>query len=262
MAARLISEVVAGQTANTQQEADVSLTRRFQVGDLEGTTFAALYEALDVAGMPADGDVAPGHANLVVLRRRVAIHPTDAKRAIVDVDYVPKFDAKFDAIFEGGTSLKQIQTEKDRFGRPIVLQHTWPNDDADWPNRTDQQGASVTVFDPETTLQTTVKTTEDFPHYISSQWGKSINSRPWSGGPRGTWMVSAVDFVPIDTDASPREYLFRWVFQWNVREWDPEVFFIDPRTNRPPPNLVQGLGFFSIRWYPFIDFSSLFPRGQ
>lgn len=76
------------------------------------------------------------------------------------------------------------------------------------------------------------------------------------------WMCTDVEFecaaVVSPSNPACARYLFTFEFTENTDGWDPVVVFIDPKTNRPPADLVPGLGTHTSLQYPRRDFSKDF----
>ena len=235
-----------------------SVHRRMRVSGLSDTSFEVLYSGLDEAGVPGANDALPGHSGLIVKRRSVKL--LSRQKSIVDVDifYEKIQESISNFVFRGGSSLKHIVSQNDRSGSQIILSHTFPADDPDFPNETRSQGGEVNVLYPQSQLVATGKLSADFPHFITAQWIGFRNLTTWAGGSAGTWVVTNAGFEPHDLDASPRQWVFEFEFSADTTGWQPETVYIDERTGKPPPNIVQGVGTAVVDWYPSRDFNELF----
>ena len=238
----------------------VSFKVTYLVTGLVGTGSAKFTEALSATGLPAALSVPTLSANLVLVKRTPRlIGDNNNTRLKVDLEYVSKGDSPYNFVFTGGTSLKQIQTEKDGAGIPITLSHTWPADDPDFPSETKTQGASVSVEAQEVRMTATGILSRDYPWRESAEWVGFLNSTPWADGGARQWRCQDVSFESFDKSTSPPKYLFHYEFVFDGLGWQPGVVFIDPRTGKPPENLVAGTGTKTVGWYPTKDFNEQFP---
>lgn len=160
-------------------------------------------------------------------------------------------------VFSGGTSLKQVQTPFDSRGNQITVEHTWPADDPDWPNRTDSQSGVISVSVPMTAISSDVVITTTDAIAISQSWEGYVNSNTWKNGAARTWMCTQCDFILIQ---SPSKFNFSFTFEYDKETWDNDTtaIFIDPRTSKPPENLVKGVGIKPIDYAPQRYFSNTF----
>ena len=63
------------------------------------------------------------------------------------------------------------------------------------------------------------------------------------------WKVQKIDGV--------EKYRYQIEFQFNKDTWNPTAVFIDDRTQKPPPNLVEGIGYKTIEWHEAVDFAAI-----
>lgn len=236
-----------------------SLQRRMRVSGLSDTDFEVLYSALDEAGVPAADSTLPGRLGLVVKRRSVKLLPREQSKCDVDIFYEKLQESVSNFVFSGGSSLKHLVTQNDRNGAQIILSHTFPAGDPDFPNETRSQGGEVNVLYPQTGITATGLLAVDFPHFITAQWIGFRNATTWAGGSAGTWLITGARFTPHDLSAEPKQWIFEFEFSADTTGWQPETVYIDERTGKPPPNIVEGVGTTVVDWYPTRDYSELFP---
>jgi hypothetical protein len=152
----------------------------------------------------------------------------------------------------------------DIFGDPIALEHTYPDapdePDPNYAGKTFEQGGVVQVLDTVTTLNAVgVLGIADPPSFIGS-WSKNLNSTYWYGGEVGEWLVTNIDFKPVNvTDPFDPFYQFTFQFSWKFGGWNPDAVFTDARTGKPPSGLVEDVGYKTVESYPYRDYNELFP---
>lgn len=62
----------------------------------------------------------------------------------------------------------------------------------------------------------------------------AINSVAWASGKKHQWLCTRIDSLTEDNGAS---WTVDYEFQFNPDGWDPDVSYVDPRTNKPPPDV-------------------------
>lgn len=209
-------------------------------------------DILTAAGMPAVGQTVTIGSQSVVLEDR-SIQMKSNREAEVTLVY--RRQETDTPTYRGGTTLEQITTELDANGNQITV--TGPNSIV--------QGGEINVGQPQATLIADVVAATNTPGAISSQWAGFVNSDSWNGGAPGQWLCEDVSFEPVDMSASPKKWRFNFVFRRKRRSIDdtepahqPQVIYIDPETNRPPPELVEDVGYKTVTWYPSRNFGDTF----
>jgi len=220
-----------------------------------------LWQALTANGIPVDGQQATGDSNLVCTGRQVKVLNNSKTQCEVFVEYRARGAAdRF--IFSGGTSLTSTVTQVDAYRNQVVVSHTWPDDDPDPDLRGffDSQPIDLSVMQPQSTLVATGMLRVAYPDHVSRLWTGSMNSAAWASAGPYEYLCTRVDWNPLDVGfGKQRKWMFRFEFQHDYTTWVPQVFFTDPRTNKPAKNLIPGLGMKQIDWYGLLDFNALFP---
>lgn len=218
-----------------------------------------LWQALNVSGIPKYGQLATGDSNLVCSGRQVKVLNNSKTQCEVFVEYRALGSAdRF--IFSGGTALTSTVTQVDAYRNQVVVGHQWPEDDADWPNKIDVQPIDLSVMQPQSTLVATGPLEVAYPDHVSRLWTGAMNSAAWSSASPYEYLCTRVDWTPMDVGfGRSRKWMFRFEFQHDYTTWVPQVFFTDPRTNKPAANLIPGIGQRYIDWYGLLDFNVLFP---
>ncbi len=114
---------------------------------------------------------------------------------------------------------------------------------------------------PSTTMTATGTLDVDYPDAISRFYVGSTNSTYWASNPPGYWMCTRCDFEAMAVGVGQvHRWQFTFEFQYSVVGWNVGIVYIDPRTNEPPSDLVEGTGYKNIDWYGSVDFNYLFPN--
>ena len=139
-------------------------------------------------------------------------------------------------------SVQQLTTNRDREGVVVSVEHTWPSDDKDYPGRTDTQGGEFTVYVPQRTFEVIGIKDTNRPWLIGNALIGKVNDGPFMGNPAREWMCMGASWTIEDAAVSNNRYQFVFEFQHNPDTWDATAVFIDARTGKPPPDLVEGEG--------------------
>lgn len=257
----VVTELMDGLTAIDDRGSDAGFTKRFHVTGATGTDHELIYNALADSAVPAINDELSGHTNLVCQRRSARVIPNSSNSVEVVCEYVPKHEAGIDFVFSGESSIAETEVTRDRFGFSLYVQHTFTTDQSagELAGLTITQGSSPSVFKALTTLRATGKLQRDLPQVETAQWVGHTNSAAWASGPSRTWLCTRADFVPLDLSTSPKTYLFTFEFQHDPQGVNPLIYFVDPRDNKPPPDLIDGVGIKIPAVYPERDFNEQFP---
>ena len=259
------ADLVQELEAQEERGAIVSLKRRYLVEGLSESDPQILTSALGAGGVPAAGSSPTGFDNLVLVRRVPRLVPNNKTKVWVDCEYLTLPEAKTGFVPEGGVSILQIETGKDNRGRDITVTHTYPSDDPDYGDDSAYGGAAITqggtvqVLTSRPMMRFVGLRQEDEPWRLAQNWVTRLNLKTGYGALPLFWMCSGVQWSLVDSSTDPWTYEFTFEFAFNNQGWTPEVFFVDPRTGRPPENLVSGVGKKDVQWYLWRDFNELFP---
>lgn len=204
-----------------------------------------------------------GASLLTYRREEITIADQPKGKARVDVFYerpalLPN-DESGKPVITGRASLQQITTENDANSDPITVSYTFPADDPDWPSETKVQRGTIQVLEPRPAFVIPRIEETDEPGALAMQWIGYLNSDTWNNaGPR-RWMCIDVPFEPIDLTTNPQKWLLAYQFERAQISHDPDAVFIDPRTGRPPSDLVAGVGYKTIAYNPERSFNEKFP---
>ncbi len=253
----------------------VSLQRRAFVTGLATQDFGVLMEALDDAGVPQAGDSLPGFDNLVLVKRAPRVFDqANPSKVEIDLEYrakgggawrlLPRQDGSgndLGFVWRGDTTLQQDRSRVNFFGEEIVVSHTYPSSDIELGGQTINQTGVINVQRPKTTLSNAGVIQASYPDNISRFWTGTVNAAFWAGNPPGTWLCTRVAFSALDLSLAIPTWNFEFSFEFDYLGQQPEAIFNDARPTQggPPINLVDGVGFFSVFWYPELDFNIEFP---
>lgn len=242
----------------------VRLERGFFVKGLTNTDYKVLMSALEHLGIPQAGTFLGSEApNLIVTERTPVVKDKgDVEVTVVYEHFLnegQRFDDPLGGVFCGEvrTNLQQVTTNKDGSGELITVQHTYPEGDANFPGETKQQTGEIQVFVPQRTFTVQGLKNVYAPWLISWSIIGKVNLNPWSGAEARKWLCTSAGWKIADAAAGSNKYLMTFEFQHNPDGWDPTVVFIDEKTNRPPPNLVEGEGYKTIPYLEAVDFDSI-----
>jgi len=240
----------------------VRVVLRSRVVGLTDTTYATLFTALAVSGIPSVGSLLAGAPHLTLAER----NPKLVNKGTVDVDLVyepfndegQNMDNPPNSVMTGvlRASVSQVTTNLDKDGEAVSLTHTWPSDDPDHPGRTDVQGGEFQVFVPQKTFVVQGIKTSSRPWVISNKIIGSVNNGFFAGERAHEWLCTSAGWEIVDA-SSPNRYHMTFEFQHNPDTWNPQVVFIDNRTGKPPVDLVEGDGFKTVRVHDEENFESI-----
>lgn len=237
------------------------LQRRILVEYLTDTDYGSLFDAINATGVPNYGDSVTEASNLMVTNKEAKM--LDSTLAEVIVTYEPKDQIQRFAETSKANlraSLNQLPTNKDKDGDTTFVEHEFPGDDPDplFAGLTKTQGGQWDKFSPQVALHFEgTQQVSDIVGLALSVMNKT-NDATWMGGGAGTWMCTGVEADVNNSGLSPIDYLLKLEFQYNPDGWDPTIVYVDPRTGRPPVDLVPDTGFKVVAAYDRIDFDTTF----
>jgi hypothetical protein len=266
MATVIMDRLEDGGVRLTEQDGALqSLERPFLITGLSSGSAQIAHEALaalDGAGYTIGS--APSWAPSLYLQSReitglVQASPQTARSVSGWLRYIPIGQEENTFRFHVYSGLQQAQTQNNRWGAPLLVEHTFSEDDPEFPLETQQQIATVNFFEPQLRLGAIGILSRWIPIAESARWIGAVNSTYWVGGAPGTWLCTKADASPVSLDIAERKWRFHFEFQYKHGGWNPGVWFEDPRTGRPAVNLVPGVGVYQADLYRGVDFRMLFP---
>lgn len=253
----------------------VSLRRRGYVHGLTSTNPTAyVEEVLSSAAVPSPGSAITINGSLLYLKsREVNAADSDALGdAKVDLIYErnegsSEGDPEATPTLRGGTTLKQVETQKDAEGNQITVSHTWPSDaNGTYPNgkpkagTTETQGGKIRVLVPMSTVSGSFLKATATPGAITKAYSGHVNDSTWQSGAPRTWMCTSATFELVDDTVDPPLYKLDFTFEYDENTWDNDTtaVFIDSSTGEAPSGLVDGTGIKQIEYYPEKNFNEDF----
>lgn len=211
------------------------------------TGITDLQQAMAHPNLPHVGQSHPAIPHLVV-GSLVAKHdgPNSAKIIITYHNPAGTSDKPKVSI---GTALRQLTTETDLAGNRITVAYANAGMDDD----TLTQGARVAVLRPQTEL-TFTRLENTHPVKTAQIYAGTVNRSSIFQGDPGTWLCTSIDGQSEDGGTT---FLVTYLFQHNIDGWQPTVSYNDPKTNRPPADLLPGIGIKQVTLYKQEEFRNL-----
>lgn len=244
-----------------------SVTMRYLVTGLTYSTPAIIDEAMAATGIPSAGAQLATHPQLVVTSRSFEAIDGNLSKGYIDITY-ERYGRDNNYQIDSGTyqwnlrllgGLQQVETNNDIYGNEITVSHTWPAEDDTYGGDTLTQGATVAITEAQPMIEITGMMQIDYPMLLKLNWENYVNSDTWAGLAPRVWLCQSFEFTLSDPSASPYLWEFTAQFQANINGWDQIAYYTDPRTGKPPPNLVADTGYVRPETYFSRPFNELFP---
>lgn len=247
----------------------MSLTRLARVIGLTNTDYNILWSALGDAGIPAAMSTLAGSqfSGLVLTRRTPKLHNDDKGTVDVTLKYEHLLAGPNQSLFapgggsgfiysKGKCSIREketnfyypfgIRTGPLPNGFPtskvrLVVGHKYPLAPAEQSENAGkylEQLGQVKVPFPESNAQFEGVLAAINPVAYARSLIASTNATQWMGEPALTWLCSEVRWQVLRPDTNL--YHFGFEFQNNPDTWDPDITFLDSRTNLPPSTVAIG----------------------
>lgn len=202
----------------------------FDIQDIDGATslINLLYLAATAPGVPQRHDPSGDVPGLFVIDRSIKAWPPKDAQVLVTFG-VPSFispPASGVLRVEGSAAVQEIQTERDRDGKPLLIDYK--PEGGQWQG---EQGGAVRQFVAYPQKRFT-RTEDSSPEWELASLVGRLNRVEWRGDDPYTWMYSGCDFhsddneqtfVVIRSFVSDPYDLFAPILRWK-----------DPQTGRPP----------------------------
>ncbi|MFG0249240.1 MAG: hypothetical protein ACF8OB_10165 [Phycisphaeraceae bacterium JB051] len=211
------------------------------------TGITHLQQALDHPDLPRIGQAHPDIHTLIA--RSITAQPDGPNAAVITILYHNPGGHGDKPKVAIDTALRQELTETDVNGSRITLAYSQTGDDADMIT----QGARVAVLRPQTQMALTrMQTTH--PAKTARQYAGTVNRTSIFEGQPGTWLCTSIDGESEDGGIT---FKVTYRFQYNASGWQPTVSYTNPKTNRPPADLVAGVGIKQVNLYRQEEFKNL-----
>lgn len=241
------------------------LTTTIRITGISGATVTArlqnAYDALDSGGYTSFSTTTV-YTHLILADRSIQFLRGDNAIADATLTYkqrgqVPGAVGTFNARLS--SSLQQIDTQFDIDGNQIVLQHTYPADDENFPGETKYVTATVPQMIPQGEAIYTGIFTITNPIAFRNTYLGHINSVYWNGGEPGTWLCTDIQIEMHTYNVSATLWNVSITMQYDPSGWGQIAVYTDPTTNKPPIDIVEGLGYLSIQTQPYANFWEIIP---
>lgn len=226
--------------------------------------FQDCYTALDSAGATV-GSSTTEYTALRLTNRDIQFESNQNTTAIAILTYQTVglgFETVGTFYPEISSSLQQVPTQFDVFGNQIAVSHTYASDDKNFPSETLDVTATVNQYFPQAVITYKGIEQSDVPILLQQEYIGRTNSAFWNGGEANTWLCADITATARDLSrigGKPYEWDWNFSFQYDPAGWAPQAIYIDPQTNKPPTNLVDGVGIKNVITQPSVDFNVLFP---
>jgi hypothetical protein len=226
----------------------IEAARVATVSGLGGHAADRLRAALEVTGVPRIGESHPTIPNLYA--QDLQVEPDGPTAAVITVRYRSRAaHSGQPPLLEVGSSVVQTTTDTDATGTRITVSYSPSGLAAD----TKTQGANLSILAPQTTLRFT-RTEDASPLAKARTFVGTVNRTAVFDSAAGTWLCTAITGRSADGGGS---YELTYEFQYESAGWQPKAIYIDPRTNRPPSDLVTDVGVKTVSIYPEREFKDL-----
>ncbi|HAI12223.1 MAG TPA: hypothetical protein DCM28_11000 [Phycisphaerales bacterium] len=211
------------------------------------TGIKQLRDAIEHPDLPRVGHPHPQLTHLVV--NSITAKPDGPNAANITITYHDPSGNGDHPKVSIDTALRQHTTETDLDGNRITVSYSNTGEDVDMI----AQGARVSVLRPQTQL-TFTRLENAHPAKTAKTYAGTINrSSIFQGAPQ-TWLCTSIDAT---SDDGGNSFLVTYQFQYNASGWQPTVSYTDPKTNRPPADLVADVGIKQVELYRLEEFKNL-----
>jgi hypothetical protein len=243
------------------------VVRKALVSGIQGIDDSALMTALEAEGLPKVDEPYLAYPILVVTDRDVQMVDNDKAEIVITYDHIVNEGQNMTTPPVGlvcgrmRTSVSQKTTnmyptwnsDGSATWADILVSHTYPADDENYPGETKEQTGEITVMMPERTLSVEGIVETKYPWLIANKITGSVNKEPWSLQLPHYWMCTECGWEYLTGTRSRMSF----EFQYNSDSWDYTAVFIDATTDRPPKGLVAGVGYKTIKYHRAVDFDEL-----
>jgi len=232
-------------------------TRIAIVTEITGTGHARIYNAAQQLGVFI-GASHPTVPTAYLMSVTPTSETSDTVKFRLDYAEYPFADMQVSI----GSTVSQIETNKDINGDPFELEYAFPADYHidDYAGETITTGAVVSLLSPETTMVVRKHITgADYLDVlvVSTSYVGKTNAAGWMvmGSPaENTWLCTGITGETSDAGLT---YMVTYSFHYRSDGWDSEIVFMDPNTGKPPSDVVEGVGIKTYQMYAQANFNNL-----
>jgi hypothetical protein len=227
-----------------------------------------VFAALDTAGY-TDNSSPVGHPNLTLTGRLPRIVEKSKTCAMVELQYEHFNHGGYgyiaaiaknggSGIVRGSCGIKQQRTTTDRDGTAIEVEYTYPATDPEFAGVTDPpQNAEIDVYLPTDEFTFNCFLYSNLPRYVAGLFVGKLNSTTNWGSPARKLLCTDFRWEMYNLSTNPHQFRAEIDFSHDEKGWDPIARWVDPRTGKPPPDLVEDTGKKTIQYQEAVDFISL-----
>lgn len=246
----VITEDQIGGSSGSQTLTGIKATRVFIVSELDAEAASFIGAALDLG--PALYDFHPTIPNIQATNKTATAIDAKKVRLTVQYDSIDAGDsptAPPDATTVSvGSSVQQVQTNKDVTGQPISIQGVLDG------NVLEAQGALVDIFEPQLTVNFQ-RRTETNPKDEAQVYVGRVNSSGFYGFPTNSVLCTGITGQSNDGGIT---FETTYEFQYNRRTWVPDVVYTDSETGLPIDGATIANGLVqAVNVYDGADFNAL-----
>jgi len=242
----------------------VELRRKALVRGVSRVDWTVLTAALQASGVPQPNQPLPEDINLYLESRDARVIDKEIVEVILNYRRVGRSVFRRDLnefSVQIGTSLSQVPTNVDAYGQPMNVEHTFSGHPI-FGDETFPQGLTLNVDVPQTVVRIAGTLATSYPDIITRGWTNYLNADYWLNDAPGTWLCVRCDAELLERGLVTSLWMFTFEFQNQSEGWQPQGVFIDASeygANRPPADIVSGVGSKQFTWYPSRTFYDWFP---
>jgi len=255
-----------GEDIGVDQDRGASKRLRFSyrvTGDWETIGVNRLTEAINAPGIPKWGSAPNSTSQLRVVTKNARFLGREIQEVVVTIEYQAVGDTGGtrlnEFVFTYASGLSQIPVQRDFFGNYTTAAYQYPLDDPDYPGAFEIQVADLIRQQPFFTIYATGLLARQYPLQTVERWIGRVNAFGWGGVPAGWAMITSVVPQPHNLAAPVPVWQFEFEIQVTPLGWSQEAIFRDPRSNRPPADVMPGVGIVTYWLNPSDDFNEIFP---
>lgn len=262
------TDVIEGSPTMSVGSSGFQHTRVFIVKNLTGPEHSRHYLAYGQVGIQR-GDAHPGPGDLQFLpASNCTVEMMASDNTIAKVTWVYAIESESSSPVGGvgklevGSTVQQIQTNKDADGNIITVSYLAPETPENPQPTFDTQSGTLNVQAP---LVTYTITRREAPSQtlgipigeVSKQYDRTVNSITWENGAPGTWLCHG---ITAETDAGGNALTVRYSFIYNPDTWRARVVYVGA-DGKVPADISdprhQGLADRLVDIYQSKDFNAL-----
>jgi hypothetical protein len=145
-------------------------------------------------------------------------------------------------------------TKQDVFGQLCTVEYTYPGD-----IEPTEQVCELPWMKPSFEVVSTGISECDNPVPVIDTWLNKVNSATFWGINASKLLCTGVNVEPFSITSNPKKYKFQFTFSGVPDDWYPMGYFVDPQTNKTPPDVQMLTGYKKFLLYQSMDYNQVFP---